>query len=531
MNPRSLLPDSESEPGSMSSGGFDWSATPLGPAGQWSDELRSAVATALGRPPMPASATGVRGGADRLTPSVILDALFGAAPLGIGVWDRDMRFVRVNATLAAMNGLTEEAHTGRHPADILPDIECLDQLLERWRHILETGKPLLDVEVRGRTPATPDDERIWIEQFFPIRADADIVGIGGVVADVTEGRRVEEALRASEALFRQFAAASSNILWVRNTATSEFEFLSPAVSKLFGGAAGDVNGAYEWLKAVVPEDRETAAAAMAQVREGQSIVHDYRVRIPGSGKIRWLRNTAFPLRDDQGVIRRIGGIVQDVTDERDAAQRLTVLIGELQHRSRNVMGVVQAMVETTLAASTGLDDFADTFGARMATLARVQNLLSRLDRLERISFDELLRCELSTVGARPEDDPRVTLDGPERVPLRSGGIQTLALAIHELMTNSLKYGALSQPDARLHIRWWVTPPTGDDRARLHIDWRETGVAMRAATSERIGQGRELIEHALPYQLHARTTFALTDEGVHCTIDLPVSHVAGLAAGS
>lgn len=531
MNPRSLLPDSESEPGGMSSGGFDWSATPLGPAGRWSDELRSAVATALGRPPMPASATSVRGGADRLTPSVILDALFGAAPLGIGVWDRDMRFVRVNATLAAMNGLTEEAHTGRHPADILPDIDCLDQVLVRWRHILETGKPLLDVEVRGRTPATPDDERIWIEQFFPIRDGADIVGIGGVVADVTEARRVEEALRASEVLFRQFAAASSNILWVRNTATSEFEFLSPAVARLFGGAAGDVNGAYEWLKAVVPEDRETAVAAMAQVREGQSIVHDYRVRIPGSGKIRWLRNTAFPLRDDQDVIRRIGGIVQDVTDERDAAQRLTVLIGELQHRSRNVMGVVQAMVETTLAASTGLDDFAGTFGARMATLARVQNLLTRLDRLERISFDELLRCELSTVGARPEDDPRVTLDGPERVPLRSGGIQTLALAIHELMTNSLKYGALSQPDARLHIRWWVTPPMGDDRARLHIDWRETGVAMRAGASERTGQGRELIEHALPYQLHARTTFALTDEGVHCTIDLPASHVAGLAAGS
>lgn len=522
----------------MASGGFDWSATPLGPEAQWSDELRAAVTAALHPPaaivssasaPAPAPAA-----AAALTPAVILDALFTAAPLGIGVWDRDLRFVRVNATLAAMNGVAPEAHVGHRPGDILPGVGELDTVMERWRHILSTGEPWLDVELRGRTPAAPDEERIWSEQFFPIRAGAEIVGIGAAISDVTERRRVEEALRSSEALFRQFAAASSDILWVRNTATDEFEFLSPAVAKLFGGTAriSTDGGAYRWLDGVVPEDREATAETLAQVRRGRSIVHDYRIRIPGSGKIRWIRNTAFPLRDDQGVIRRIGGIVQDVTDERDAAQRLTVLIGELQHRTRNVMGVVQAMVETTLASSGGLDDFADTFGARMETLARVQNLLTRLDGRERISFDELLLCELSAVGARPEDDPRVTLDGPERVPLRSGGIQTLALAIHELMTNSLKYGALGQPDARLHIHWWLAPPpTADERGRLHIDWRERGVAMPAGAADRVGQGRELIEHALPYQLHADTGFTLTDDGVHCTIVLPVSHAIDRATSS
>jgi PAS domain S-box-containing protein len=529
----------------MASGGFDWSATPLGPQERWSDDLRVAVAAALSRPAAPVSApgpadvagpadAGIEDGADPLTPAVILDALFGAAPLGIGVWDRDLRFVRVNATLAAMNGVPEEHHAGRLPAEVLPDIRSLDAVMDRWRHILSTGEPWLDVELRGRTPAAPDEERIWNEQFFPIRAGADIVGIGAVVAEVTEPRRIEEALRSSEAMFRQFAAASSDILWVRNTSTDEFEYLSPAVAKLFGESVSMTagrGGTYNWLDGIVPEDRETAAGTLTQVRQGRSVVHDYRMRIPGSGKIRWIRNTAFPLRDDQGVIRRIGGIVQDVTDERDAAQRLTVLIGELQHRTRNVMGVVQAMVETTLAASTGLDDFADTFGARMATLARVQNLLTRLDGLDRISFDELLHCELGTVGALPADDPRVSLDGPERVPLRSGGIQTLALAIHELMTNSLKYGALSQPDARLHIRWRMEPPKVDDRARLHIDWRETGVAMRAGAADRVGQGRELIEYALPYQLHADTGFTLTEDGVHCTIVLPVSHAVDRATAS
>jgi PAS domain S-box-containing protein len=521
----------------MASWEFDWSTTPLGPAGGWSDELRGAIANALGRP-VAASAEprdiDDADDADPLTPAVILDALFGAAPLGIGIWDRDLRFVRVNATLAAMNGVPVEAHTGRLPAEILPDVQALDGVMERWRHILATGEPWLDVELRGSTPAAPDEERIWNEQFFPIRSGADIVGVGAVVAEVTERRRVEEALRSSEALFRQFAAASSDILWIRNTATSDYEFLSPAVAKLFGESARvSVNRGrtYDWLEAVVDEDRDRAAEVMAQVRLGRSIVHDYRIRIPGSGKIRWLRNTAFPLRDEQGTIRRIGGIVQDVTDERDAAQRLTVLIGELQHRTRNVMGVVQAMVETTLATSTGLEDFADTFDARMAALGRTQNLLTRIDPRDRIAFDELLHCELGAVGARPGDDPRVTLDGPEGVPLRSGGIQTLALAIHELMTNSLKYGALSQPTATLSIRWWMEPPGADDRPRLHIDWRETGVAMRAGAGDRLGQGRELIEHALPYQLHAETGFALTDDGIHCTIVLPVSHAVDRTTAS
>ncbi len=528
MNSRSLLHDSGPEPGGLGSGGFDWSATPLGPAEGWSDDLRAAVATALGRGDAPASAPARSKPADLLTPAVILDALFNAAPLGIGVWDRDLRFVRVNASLAAMNGMAGEDHIGRRPADILSDIDGLDEVMDRWRHILATGEPWLDVELRGSTPAAPEQERIWIEQFFPIRAGAAIVGIGGVVAEVTESRRVEEALRQSESLFREFAAASSDILWIRNTITSEYEFLSPAVAKLFGGASNvttELGLTYDWLEAVIPEDREETRAMLAQVRNGRSIVHDYRVRIPGSGKIRWLRNTAFPLRDDQGTITRIGGIVQDVTDERDAAQRLNVLIGELQHRTRNLMGVVQAMVETTLTTSTGLDDFADTFGARMTTLARVQNLLSRLDGAERIWFDELLRCELSAIGALPEYDARVSLEGPDWVPLRSGGIQTLALAIHELMTNALKYGALGQPDARLHIRWWLTPPAEDGHARLHIDWRETGVAMHAVAGDRIGQGRELIEYALPYQLHAHTDFTLTDDGVHCTIVLPVAHGA------
>jgi PAS domain S-box-containing protein len=504
---------------------FDWSGTPLGPVDTWSDRLRAAVDDAVRRRDVAADVE-----MQSLSPAAVLDALFDAAPLGLAVWDNDLRFVRVNRSLADMNGLPIEAHIGRTPAEILPDIAGIDELLKRWRHVLDSGTPWLNVEVHGGTPGADDKNRTWNEQFFPVRAGDRIVGLGAVVEEITERRRVEDALRASEARFREFAAASADVLWIRNTETRKFEFISAGVVRLYHepkAAIAETMRSFDWLEAILPEDRAGASAALQQVRGGTPVTHDFRARIPGSGKVRWLKNTAFPLYDHDGAVRRIGGIVQDVTEERLAAQRLNILIAELQHRTRNLMSVVQATAENTLEASADLAEFATAFRARIAALSRVQNLLSRLDGLERIGFDELLRTELAAVGASPEPGGRVILDGPTGVPLRSGGIQTLALAIHELLTNAVKHGALSQPQATLQVRWRLERVRPGERATLRVEWVESGVRMpddagQAARDGGGGQGRELIERALPYQLDAQTRFELTADGVHCTIVLPVS---------
>ena len=107
--------------------------------------------------------------------------------------------------------------------------------------------------------------------------------------------------------------------------------------------------------------------------------------------------------------------------------------------------------------------------------------------------------------------------------LRSSTVQPLALAIHELITNAVKYGALKDPDGHLHVRWHCQPDD-DGRPWLHVDWRETGVTMPDddAPAPGGGAGRELIERALPYQFGARTTYALTPDGVHCTVAMPIS---------
>jgi two-component sensor histidine kinase len=208
---------------------------------------------------------------------------------------------------------------------------------------------------------------------------------------------------------------------------------------------------------------------------------------------------------------------------RVSEHRLQVLVRELQHRTRNLMGVVRAAAAKTLKASSNLEDFNDRFQARIEALARVQGLLSRLDHHDRVTFDEIMRVELDAMGA-PED--AVTLDGPLGVRLRSSTVQMLAMAIHELATNALKYGALGQAGAHLVVRWRMAPPAPGSRPWLQIDWRESGVRMPVTDPARQvraqGQGRELIERALPYQLHARTVFDLGLDGLHCTIEIPVS---------
>jgi two-component system CheB/CheR fusion protein len=126
-----------------------------------------------------------------------------------------------------------------------------------------------------------------------------------------------------------------------------------------------------------------------------------------------------------------------------------------------------------------------------------------------------------------EDGP-VTIDGPKGIPLRSRTVQSLAMALHELMTNAAKYGALRQPNAHLTVRWRQETLPESGKPWLHLDWKESGVEMPplGAKPQGGGQGRELIERVLPYQFDAQTTFAMEPDGVHCTISLPASEHRG-----
>jgi two-component system, chemotaxis family, CheB/CheR fusion protein len=201
------------------------------------------------------------------------------------------------------------------------------------------------------------------------------------------------------------------------------------------------------------------------------------------------------------------------------AESRRILVGELQHRTRNLIGVVMALADRTAVGAPSLDAFRTSFADRLMALARVQGLLSRAPTGDRVTFNELLASELSAQSG--ENGADVTLDGPKGVVLRSNSVQALAMALHELTTNAVKYGALGQKSGRLHVQWREQEENGSPW--ILIDWKESSVEIaKAADKQReAGNGRRLIENALPYQFGARTTFAIEQDGVHCTIALPL----------
>jgi two-component system CheB/CheR fusion protein len=188
------------------------------------------------------------------------------------------------------------------------------------------------------------------------------------------------------------------------------------------------------------------------------------------------------------------------------------------------MGKTTVAVGVALRTTKTFDDFRATFHDRLGALGRAHGLLFRMREGGRVTFDELANTELAAHAVGAGEDGRVTVDGSRGVPLRSGMVQPLAMALYELVTDAIRYGALKQPNGRLSIRWRLEARGESGKPWIHLDWKESGVEMLpiGATSHNTGHGRELIERALPYQFDAQTTFVTEADGVHCTMSLPAS---------
>jgi PAS domain S-box-containing protein len=137
----------------------------------------------------------------------VLDTLLASAPVGLAFWDRDLRYVRINDTLAALNGPLPDDHIGRTVPEVLPG---LVEVVGHLQHVLESGEPRLNQEVIGETPAAPGVQRHWLASYYPVRAPSgETIGVGGVVSEITERRRSEQRTAAQHAVTRILAESPS----------------------------------------------------------------------------------------------------------------------------------------------------------------------------------------------------------------------------------------------------------------------------------------------------------------------------------
>lgn len=189
----------------------------------------------------------------------------------------------------------------------------------------------------------------------------------------------------------------------------------------------------------------------------------------------------------------------------------------LRHQVRNTLAMVRDVVRRSAETSDTVEDYAAHLEGRLDAVFRIQNtiatcLLGGIG-LHALVADEFLAHALSP-GAR------LTIDGPEVV-LQPAAASAVALALHELATNALKFGALAAPEGRIAVNWSVAP-SDDGPPWLTLAWNESGVRGMRPSPVRRGFGSEVIERALPYQFGGEGVLDFTSRGLRCQLRLPMA---------
>lgn len=370
------------------------------------------------------------------------------------------------------------------------------------------GKPIWAIGAATNAP------RAWNENEVALLEDAT-----ERVWSAIEHARANHALRESEERFREFGENSSDVLWVADLEKNRLEYLSPAYERIWGRPRDAVMADYgHWADTLHPDDREEALQAMPRLMGGEAYVADYRIVRP-DGEVRAIRDTGFPMRNAHGKVVRAGGISQEVTHIRAAEERQDLLLAELQHRVRNILGMVRSMARQSIKHDESADEYLGHLLGRVDAIARTQVLLTRAPDAG-VDLEGLVREELLAHGG---DRDFATVEGP-RILLSPKAAEILTLTIHELTTNSVKYGVLGDGRGTLAIRWERSVRDREDW--LTLGWHERGDIPPPAEVQS-GFGTELIERRVAYELRGEGSLHIGTEDVRAEIAFPLRHAASL----
>jgi PAS domain S-box-containing protein len=257
------------------------------------------------------------------------------------------------------------------------------------------------------------------------------------------------------------------------------------------------------------DQRIMAAGARCQVEE---------VLRGADGTTSYWLSTKAPFTDENGDVVGLVGVSIDVTERKRLERREKLLAQEIEHRNKNLMGVVQSVVRLTRAATT--EEFREKVVSRLVALGRAQGVLKDEARTD-LDLRDLLLAEVAAYNREGEE--RVRLSGPP-VRLGAGAVQPLTMVFHELATNAAKYGAFADPSGTLEAVWDLSRSS---EARLEIQWRETRASPLEAPSEP-GFGSKLIRALVEQQLRGSLSTRWETSGLQCVLSIPQDAVtAGL----
>ena len=332
--------------------------------------------------------------------------------------------------------------------------------------------------------------------------------IGSQVGQFIERRNAERALSESEQRYRAVVESQMEMV-CRLRSDGTILFSNEAYARSLGTRTGDLVGENFW-QVVAAEDRPRVDEILKRLSPAAP---DARIenRVETTSGVRWFLWTIRALEfDAEGRCTEVQTTGIDITERKIAENHRQLLIDELNHRVKNTLAVIQGIAQQTFTRDASPIEARNAFYGRLAALGAAHGLLSQQS-WERVDLHKLIRGAIEASGAAKE---RVLVQGPS-VLLEPRHALSIAMALHELTTNALKYGALSNDVGRLEINWSVA---NSSEMKLSLEWRERGGPAVTPPTRR-GFGLLMIERALASEIGCRAHVDFQPNGVHCLIEV------------
>jgi PAS domain S-box-containing protein len=471
-------------------------------------------------------------------PGIDFETLFARSPNPYVVVDRTLSLVWMNDAYLTVTMRRRDDIVGRKMFDAFPsdpDSESHRLLSGSLRRVLQSGEADELALIRYDIAAADGsmDERYWSATHTPLHdAEGSVAYILQHTVDVTELESLRR-LRDEVHLVKRADAVQ--------TRNSDLAQESERLRGLFEQAPGFVavvagadhvfqmvNAAYRTLAAQREVVGKSVAEALPEVVDQGFLELLDTVRQTGQPYVGKRERVVLKREDHDDLEERyldfiyqpvlrdgaVSGIIvqgHDVTDEVAASEAQRLLINELNHRVKNTLAIVQGLAAQSFRDLPEAEHARRTFDARLNALAAAHSLLVERN-WETARLDAIVsRSIAATAGS---DISRISLEGPD-LSLAPQVAVSLAMIVHELSTNAIKHGALSNDSGRVAVTWTAEPT--DTRAVLSIDWRESG-GPPVSQPDRRGFGSRLIERGLSSEGGSEVTLSFLPTGLHCHME-------------